>query len=73
MRVGIVLAGAVVVVPVVDRLVWRQFLQPPFIVLVQAAFVVVDEYTGCDVHSIDEGQNRFSHIPLSPLFQPMPS
>ena len=44
----------------------------PGLGLMQAAFVVVDEHAGCDMLGIYKEQNHFSHIPLSPLFQPMP-
>jgi hypothetical protein len=68
---GTGLAGAIVAV-FADRLVRSQFFWPVIIVLVQAALVVVDEHVGWNVHRRTRGQNRFSHIPLSPLFQPMP-
>jgi hypothetical protein len=38
------------------RLVWGQFFQPVLIILVQAAFVVVDEYAGGDVLGICRAQ-----------------
>jgi hypothetical protein len=71
MGISVILAGAAVAI-LIDRLVRRQFLQPVVVILVQAAFVVVDEHAGCDMHGVDQGQNLLSHIPLSPLYQPMP-
>jgi hypothetical protein len=70
-RVGVIFPG--VVVPVfADRFVRGQFFEPIVIVLVQTALVVVDEYAGSDVHRRTKDQHIIPHIPLSPLFQPMP-
>jgi hypothetical protein len=53
MRIGVVLAGAVM--PLLrDRLVRGQLLQPAFVVLVQAGFVVVDEDGGGNVHGVGQ-------------------
>src|SRR5216684_5364799 len=43
MRVPVVLAGAVVVVPLRAGIERRQLLEPAFVILVQAGLVVVDE------------------------------
>jgi hypothetical protein len=50
---------------------WSQLLQPLFVVLVQAALVVVDENARGDVreystlHGIYKGERPLYHIPLS--------
>src|SRR5688500_19487024 len=46
MRVAVVFAGAVVVVPLRAGIVGCQPLQPALVVFVQAAFIVVDEDAG---------------------------
>jgi len=51
MGVGVVLAGAVVAI-VADRLVRGQLLQPILVVLMEAAFIIVDEDRGGYVHSV---------------------
>lgn len=52
MSVGIVL---VAIVPVLTVGLFRsQFFQPGFVILMEAAFIVVDEYAGGDVHRIDQ-------------------
>ena len=74
MRIGVVFPGVTVTV-LADRLVRGQLFQPIVIVpvlasragLVQAAFVVVGEHTGCDVLCVCKDQHVISHIPLSPL------
>ena len=63
-RIGVVLAGAVVPI-LVDRCMWRQLFKPHLIIVVQAALVVVDEYAGGYVHRIYKGQAPLYHIPLS--------
>ena len=62
MRVGVVFAGAVVVIAC-DRLVGRELFEPLVVVLVQAALVVVDEHAGRDVHGVH--QHSPSRTPLS--------
>ena len=52
-RVGVVLAGAVVVVGA-GRLVRRELFQPDFVVVMQPALVVVDEDRRGDVHGVDQ-------------------
>jgi hypothetical protein len=63
--VAVVLAGAVVPVAP-DRLVGGQFFQPVVVILVQAAFVVVDEHRRGDVHGVDQDQSLLYAIPQSP-------
>ena len=55
MCVRIVLAGPIMVV-LIDRFVGRQFLKPNFVVVMQAALVVVDEYGRGDVHRVAEAE-----------------
>jgi hypothetical protein len=71
MRVGVIFPGAVVAV-LGDRLVWRQLLQPVVIVLVQAAFVVVDEHAGGDMLRVYKHLHPLHVSPQSRLFQRMP-
>ena len=52
-RIGIVFPGIVVAV-LVHRFVRSQFLQPPVIIAVKPAFVVVDENGRSDVHRVYE-------------------
>jgi hypothetical protein len=52
--VGVVLRAVVTVLAV--RFFGREFLEPDFEVVVQTAFVVVDEDTGRDVHRVDQAQ-----------------
>ena len=54
--VGIVFAGAVVVVPLRRRIERRQLFQPLVVVAVQPRLVVVDEHAGGDVHRVDQHQ-----------------
>jgi hypothetical protein len=63
MRVGVVLAGAVVVVAR-DWITRRKLLQPDFVVVVETALVIADEDGGRDVHCIDQDQ-PFDHPALS--------
>ena len=53
MRVAVVLAGEIVPV-LADRLMWRKFFEPAFVVVVKARFVVVNEHTRRYVHGIDQ-------------------
>src|SRR5579883_519851 len=55
MSVRVVLARPVVLV-LGCRLVRRELLQPPIIVLVQAALVIVNEHRRRDVHGVDQHQ-----------------
>ena len=55
MGVGIILASAVVPI-LAYRFVRREFFKPRFVIVVQAAFVVVDEHRGGDMHGIDEAK-----------------
>ena len=55
-RIRVVFPGAIVLV-LRMRLLRRQFLQPHFIVVMQAALVVVDKHTGGDVHRIHQHQS----------------
>ena len=66
MGVGVVLAGAVVVV-VLYGLVGGEFLEPDFVVVVEAAFVVIDEDGGGDVHGIDEAEALLDAASLDEL------
>lgn len=65
--VGIVFSGAIVLI-LRHRLVWRQCFQPLLIILMQAGFVIVDEYGGGDVHRVDQhqplGHAAFFQAPL---------
>jgi hypothetical protein len=69
MRVGIVLAGAVVQPApgpaMADRCVWRQPFKPHLVIVVQATLVVVDEYAGRNVLRIYQGQYLPCGIPHS--------
>ena len=58
-RVGVVLSGSVVVV-MADRLMRSELLQPNLVVMVQAAFVVVDEHRRRAVHGVDQAQPRIT-------------
>ncbi len=49
MGVGVVFAGAVMAVGA-GRLVRRQFLEPDFVIVVEAGLVVVNEDRGGNVH-----------------------
>ena len=53
MGVGVVFAGSVVVILRSWR-VWRELLQPNFVVMQQTAFVIVYEYCRSDVHGVDK-------------------
>jgi len=63
-RVGVALAGAVVLV-LASGCVGGETLQPLLIILVQAVLTVVDEHTRRNVHRIYKGQYPLYHIPLS--------
>jgi hypothetical protein len=71
MRVGVIFLGAIVTV-LADRLVWSQFFQPVVVILVQAALVVVDEHTCCDMLRVYKGQHIYAHIPHSFNFRSKP-
>lgn len=60
--IGVILTGAIVMV-VGGGCVWCELFQPDIIVMMQAAFVVVDEHRGGDVHGIDEAK-AFLHAAL---------
>ena len=51
--VGVIFAGAIVPVGA-GRLVWREFFQPDFVVVMEPAFVVVDEHRRGDVHGVGQ-------------------
>jgi len=53
MRIAVVLAGAVMAV-VSNRFVRCQLLEPVFVILMQAGFIVIDEYAAGNVHRIHE-------------------
>src|SRR5439155_1878586 len=53
-RVGVVLAGAVVPVALRARIVRRQLLEPALVVLVKAGLVVGDEHARGDVQRVHE-------------------
>src|SRR5688572_1356270 len=55
-RVGVVLAGAIVLVPLWRWIEWRESLQPFFIIGMQARLIIVDEYAGRDVHGVHQAQ-----------------
>src|SRR5579859_5428154 len=63
MRVSVVLTGAVVQV-LGNRSMRREFFEPGFIVLKEAAFRVVDENRGRYVHGVDQAQ-PFLHAALA--------
>jgi hypothetical protein len=63
-RVGIVLAGAVVPI-LVDRCVRCKFFEPHLVIVVQAALIVVDEHARSNVLRIYKGQSPLYRIPLS--------
>ena len=50
-RVGIVLAGLVVMIAA-NGFVWRELFEPGFVIVMQSAFVVIDEDRRGDVHGI---------------------
>ena len=52
-RVGVVFAGAVVPIGG-SRLVRGKFFQPDFVIVMQPAFIIVDEYGGGDMHRVDQ-------------------
>ena len=54
MGIGIVFSHIVTVL--VDRGMGRQFFQPDVIVVMEAGFIVIDEYGGGDVHRVAEHQ-----------------
>jgi hypothetical protein len=56
--VGVVLAGAVVLVALRRRVERGQLLQPLLVVLVQARLVVVDEHARRDVHRVHQTSLR---------------
>ena len=52
-RVGVVLTGQVVAVFAGGR-VWCQPFQPFLLVRVQSTLIIVNKYTGCNVHGVDQ-------------------
>ena len=65
-RVGVILAGAVVVVGG-HGLVRGELFEPLVVVAVQPALVVVDEDAGGDVHRVDQAQS-FADATLAQAF-----
>ncbi len=57
MRVGIVLAGPVVLVTLGRGVERGELFEPGFIILVQARLIIVDEHTGGDMHGVHEDQS----------------
>lgn len=55
-RVRVVFTGVVMTI-LIDRFVGGEPFQPFFIIVVQPAFIVVDEDGGGDVHGIDEAES----------------
>ena len=59
MGVGVIFAGAIVLIAA-GRIVRSEFFQPNLIIVMQARFVVVDEYRRRDVHGVDQTKT-FTH------------
>jgi len=55
MRVGIVLARAIVMIRG-DRLVRRQFLEPHLVIVMEPRLIVIDEHRCCYVHRIHQAK-----------------
>src|SRR5688572_24601421 len=53
MGIGVVFTGIVMMV-LIDWFMRREFFEPLFVIVMQAAFIVIDEYGCADVHGIDE-------------------
>jgi hypothetical protein len=66
MRVGVIFAGAIVVVGRGGR-VRRQFLQPNLVIVVQTGFIIVDEDRRGDVHGVDQAKTFFHAAPANQL------
>src|SRR5262249_29805235 len=54
-RIGIVFTGVIVAI-LTDRFMRREAFKEDFIIVMQTAFVVIDEDRSGDMHSIDEAQ-----------------
>ena len=66
--IGIVLAGAVVGIPLRRCIEGCDLFEPLFVVLVQSGFVVVDKYACCDVHRVAQNETfTDSARPYDPL------
>ena len=67
MRIGVVLAGVVVLL-MLDGLMGRELLQPPLVIRVQPRLVVIDKNTCRNVHRVDEAKPLRNATPLHQLF-----
>ncbi len=56
MGIGVVFAGAVVVVSFGRRIERREFLEPLLVIMQKTRLIIVDENAGGNVHRIDEAQ-----------------
>ena len=56
MSIGVVFARAIVTITTRRRIERRELLEPDFVVVMQARFVVVDKHRRRDVHRVDEHQ-----------------
>ncbi len=56
MRVAVVFAGAIVMIPLGAWVVRRQPFKPALVIFVKAGLVVIDEDRGGDVHRVDEAE-----------------
>jgi len=54
--IGVVLTGPIVVIALWRRIERGQFLQPYFVVAMQAGFIIVDKHAGGNVHRIDKAK-----------------
>src|ERR1019366_593723 len=68
MRVAVVLAGAIVMIPLGAWVVRRQPFKPSLVIFVKAGLVVIDEDRGGDVHRIDEAETLAHAAFLHRLF-----
>ena len=55
MSIGVVFAGAVVLISVGGS-VRCEFFQPDLVVVMKTWFVVINEYRGCNVHGVNEAK-----------------
>src|ERR1039458_4983161 len=68
MRVAVVLAGAIVMIPLGAWVVRRQPFKPSLVIFVKAGLVVIDEDRGGDVHRINEAETLAHAAFLHRLF-----
>ena len=59
MHISIVFTGVIMTV-VGCRFMWRQLFEPVIVILDEAGFIIIDIYTGRNMHCVDQADTLFN-------------